>query len=132
DRYGDIVEPEGWVLSNFKKNPIALFGHNSNFPVGRWENLRVEDGKLVGKLVLAKRGTSYRLDEVIELVEQRILRAVSVGFRPLKSEPIDADKPYGPQRYKKHELLETSVVSVPANPAALALAKSLNISEETL
>lgn len=132
DRYGDIVEPDGWVLTNFKKNPIALFGHNSNFPIGRWENLRVEDGKLIGKLVLAKRGTSYRLDEVIELVEQRILRAVSVGFRPLKSEPMDADKPYGPQRYKKQELLETSVVSVPANPAALAKAKSLNISEETL
>lgn len=132
DRYGDIVDPEGWVLTNFKKNPIALFGHSSNFPIGKWSDLRVEAGKLIGKLTLAKRGTSYRIDELIGLVEQGILRAVSVGFRPIKSEPIDPERPYGPQKYVKQELLETSLVSVPANPAALARAKSLNISDEII
>ena len=132
DRYGDIVDPEGWVLTNFKKNPVALFGHNSSFPIGRWTDLRVEAGKLIGKLMLAKRGTSYRIDELIGLVEQGILRAVSVGFRPLKSEPINPDRPYGPQKYLKQELLETSLVSVPANPAALSMAKSLNVSDETI
>jgi HK97 family phage prohead protease/HK97 family phage major capsid protein len=132
DRYGDIVEPTGWDLKNFKKNPIALFGHNSSFPIGKWSDLRVEAGKLIGRLTLAKRGTSYRLDELIGLVEQGILRAVSVGFRPIKAEPIDAERPYGPQRYLKSELLETSLVSVPANPAALALAKSLNVSDEIM
>jgi HK97 family phage prohead protease len=132
DRYGDIVDPAGWDLRNFKKNPIALFGHNSNFPIGKWTELRVEGGKLLGKLNLAKRGTSYRLDELIGLVEQGILRAVSVGFRPLKSEPIDPEKPYGAQRYVKSELLETSLVSVPANPAALSLAKSMNVSDEIM
>lgn len=132
DRYGDVVEPDGWDLRNFKKNPIALFGHNSSFPIGKWTDLRVEGGKLLGRLVLAKRGTSYRLDELIGLVEQGILRAVSVGFRPIKAEPMNPEKPYGPQRYLKSELLETSLVSVPANPAALSLAKSMNVSDETL
>ena len=132
DRYGDVVEPDGWDLKNFKKNPIALFGHNSSFPIGKWSDLRVEAGKLIGRLNLAKRGTSYRLDELIGLVEQGILRAVSVGFRPLKAEPLDAEKPYGAQRYLKQELLETSVVSVGANPAALSLAKSMNISDEIM
>lgn len=132
DRYGDIVDPAGWDLKAFKKNPIALFGHNSSFPVGKWADLRVEGGKLLGRLVLAKRGTSYRLDELIGLIEQGILRAVSVGFRPLKAEPMDPERPYGPQKYLKQELLETSVVSVPANPAALALAKSMHVSDEIL
>lgn len=132
DRYGDVVEPDGWDLKDFKKNPIALFGHNSNFPIGRWTDLRVEGGKLLGRLNLAKRGTSYRLDELIGLVEQGILRAVSVGFRPLKAEPLNPEKPYGPQRYLKQQLLETSLVSVPANPAALAVAKSMNVSPETM
>jgi HK97 family phage major capsid protein/HK97 family phage prohead protease len=132
DRYGDIVEPSGWDLTNFKSNPIALFGHNSGFPIGRWENIRVEAGKLVGRLALAKRGTSERLDEMISLVEQGILRTISVGFRPLEWEPIDPKLPHGGQRYKMQELLEASLVSVPANPAAVALAKSLNISPETL
>lgn len=132
DRYGDIVEPAGWVLANFKKNPIALFGHSGGFPIGTWSNVRVEGEKLVARLNLAAKGTSARLDEIISLVEQGILRAVSVGFRPLKSEPIDATKPWGAQRYLKSELLETSLVSVPANPAALALAKSLNLSQEIM
>jgi HK97 family phage prohead protease len=132
DRYGDIVEPDGWDLRNFKKNPIALFGHSSSFPIGKWSDLRVEAGKLIGRLNLAKRGTSQRLDELIGLVEQGILRAVSVGFMAVKAEPLDAEKPYGAQRYLKSELLETSLVSVPANPAAIALAKSLNVSDETM
>jgi HK97 family phage prohead protease len=132
DRYGDVIEAAGWVLANFKKNPIALFGHDSRFIVGTWSNLRVENKRLIGRLNLAARGTSARIDELISLVEQGILRAVSVGFYPMKSEPIDPERKYGPQRYTKQELLETSLVSVPANPAALALAKSMNISDETL
>jgi HK97 family phage prohead protease/HK97 family phage major capsid protein len=132
DRMGDVVKADGWVLTNFKKNPIALFGHNSSFPIGTWSNLRVEGGKLVGKLVLASRGTSARIDELLSLIEQGILRAVSVGFIPLKSEPIDEKRPYDGLRFLKQELLECSLVSVPANPAALQMAKSLNISDETL
>lgn len=132
DRYGDIIMAAGWVLTNFKKNPIALFGHSNGFPIGNWTDIRVEGNKLVAKLKLASRGTSARIDELISLVEQGILRAVSVGFMPIKSEPLNPERPYGPQRYTKQELLETSLVSVPANPSALALAKSLNISSETM
>jgi HK97 family phage prohead protease len=132
DRYGDVVEVDGWDLRNFKKNPIALFGHNSGFVIGTWSDLRVDGKRLVGRLVLAAKGTSQRIDELIGLVEQGILRAVSVGFRPLDADPVDPKQPWGAQRYKKQELLETSLVAVPANPAALALAKSLNLSTETM
>lgn len=132
DSYGDIIDPKGWDLKNFKRNPIALFGHSSGNPIGTWKDVRVEGGKLIGKLVFAAKGTSARIDELISLVEQGILRAVSVGFMPIKSEPIDPERPYGPQKFIKQELREVSLVSVPANPAALALAKSLNLSSETM
>lgn len=132
DSYGDIVEPSGWDLRRFKKNPIALFGHSSGFPIGTWADVRVEDGKLKGRLELAKQGTSFRIDELRKLLEQGVLRAVSVGFRPLKAEPINPEKPYAGQRYLKQELLETSLVSIPANPAALAVARSLKISADTM
>ena len=132
DRYGDVVEPKGWDLSWFVKNPIALFDHNSAFPIGTWADVRIEGGRLLARLNLAARGTSDRIDELIGLVEQGILRAVSVGFIPLKSAPMDPDKPYNGTRFLEQELLETSLVSVPANPAALALAKSMNVSDETL
>lgn len=132
DRYGDIVEPAGWDLSWFKQNPMTLFAHNGSFPIGVWENVRVDGGKLKAKLKLAARGTSARIDELISLVEQGILRAVSVGFIPRKSEPIDPDKPYNGTRFLEQELLECSLVSVPANPAALQIAKSLNVSTEIM
>jgi HK97 family phage major capsid protein/HK97 family phage prohead protease len=133
DRYGDVIEPAGWALANFRKNPIALFGHSASFPIGNWSNVRVEGNKLLARLEFAARGTSARIDELIGLVEQGILRAVSVGFRPLSDPvPLDEKKPYNGVRYTKQELLETSLVSVPANPAALVLARSLNISDETI
>jgi HK97 family phage prohead protease/HK97 family phage major capsid protein len=132
DRYGDIIEPAGWQLEWFRKNPIALFNHSAMQPIGTWRDIRVEDGRLIAELEPAERGTSQRVDEILSLIEQDILRATSVGFRSIQSEPIDPKHPYNGTRYTEQELLETSVVSVPANPAALQIAKSLNISDETL
>ncbi|HMF29118.1 MAG TPA: HK97 family phage prohead protease, partial [Candidatus Cybelea sp.] len=135
DRFGDIVEVEGWEFASFNRNPIALFNHNANFPVGSWANIRVGDKALRGDLILAPKGISPRIDEIRGLVEAGILRAVSVGFKPVASRPVDATKndPFGmaPQIYTKAELVECSLVSIPANPNALAVAKSLNISAET-
>lgn len=132
DRYGDVIVAAGWDLRWFKKNPVALFGHSSGFPIGRWEDVRVEGTKLVGRLRFAEEGTSPRIDELRRLVEQGILRAVSVGFRPIEDEAIDPKNPWDGRRYLKSELLETSLVSVPANPAALAIAKGMQISDDTL
>ena len=66
------------------------------------------------------------IDEIRRLVEADILRAVSVGFRPKEFKPRP-ETDYG-LFYAKTELMECSLVSVPANPSALAVAKSLNIS----
>jgi len=132
DRYGDIIEPDGWLLDGFRSNPIALFNHLQHQPIGRWQNIRVEDSRLVADFAPAKKGTSQRTDEILSLIEQDILRATSVGFRGVASEPIDPKRPLAGTRYTRQELLETSIVSVPANPAALAVAKSLNISDDTM
>ena len=58
DRMGDTIRASGWDLTSFKSNPIALFGHSHDKPVGRWENVRVVGKRLVGTLKLAKPGTS--------------------------------------------------------------------------
>jgi hypothetical protein len=59
------------------------------------------------------------------------LRGVSVGFAPFESEPLHKERGSSGRRYKRQALLECSLVSVPANPNALALAKSLHISDAT-
>jgi len=129
DRYDDIILTAGWKLENFEKNPIALFAHAGSFPIGSWKNVRVEENALRGTLVLAKEGTSARIDEIRQLVEAGILKAVSVGFTPLSYEERKGDT-YG-LVYTEQELVECSLVSVPANPNALLLAKQLHISNDT-
>lgn len=129
DRYDDIILTSGWKLDNFNNNPIALFAHQGSFPVGSWKNVRVEENALRGTLVLAKEGTSDRIDEIRKLVDADILRAVSVGFTPISYEERKGDT-YG-LVYTEQELVECSLVAVPANPNALLLAKQLHISADT-
>lgn len=122
DLMGDIVEQD-WKLADFRKNPIALFAHDSRSPIGIWKRVRIEVDRLLGKLDLAAAGTSEHIDTLSSLVEQRILRAVSVGFSPTTVEPLDEKEPWGGLRLSGNRLLECSLVSVPANPDAVSLAK---------
>lgn len=132
DRMGDVIQSDGWQLDNFKKNPIALFNHRSDFVIGTWDNISVKDKRLRGHLKMAPEGTSDRIDEIRRLIDAGILRAVSVGFKPLEYEPRRIDGKYVGELFTKQELVETSLVSVPANPNALAIAKSLKISATTI
>jgi HK97 family phage prohead protease/HK97 family phage major capsid protein len=131
DRIGDVIE-QNWNLAAFKKNPIALFNHDRDQVIGGWEGVRVDGNRLLGKLKLAAEGTSELVDTVRKLVAQKFLRATSVGFMPLKKEKLtdDASEFWGPFRYLKSELLEVSLVSVPANSNAVALARSLNLNPD--
>ncbi|MCU6454343.1 phage major capsid protein [Sphingomonas sp. A2-49] len=130
DRMGDVIEPNGWILRNFKANPMALFNHDSDMPIGKWTNVRVEGGKLLGELDFGPIGACPTTDKMRAFVEAGHMRAVSVGFRPVIAEPIEGSK-QGGVRFKAAELVECSLVSIPANPNALAVAKSLNLSDDT-
>ena len=136
DRMGDVISSDGWDITSFKNNPVALFNHSPMHPIGKWVNLRVENGALKGHLQLAPKGTSPRIDEIRALVDAGILQAVSVGFKPIESKPRKSIGPSGVftggEVFVRQELIECSLVSVPANPNALAVAKSLNVSPETV
>ena len=121
DRMGDVIRASGWNLTQFKANPIALFGHSHENILGVWENVRIEGKSLLGRLKLAKPGTSPLIDTVRSLIDQRILKAVSVGFQPIEAQPRKG----GGYDFIKSALHEVSVVAVPANPNALALVKAL-------
>jgi HK97 family phage prohead protease len=132
DRYGDIVSVEGWDLKNFKNNPVLLWGHKSSeLPIGKVSKIGVEKGRLIADAEFATADVNPFADTVFKMVKAKLLRAVSVGFRLLAPpEPIlDADKRLMGFRYVAQELLELSVVSVPALPSALNVAKSLHVPE---
>jgi len=120
---GEVILPEAWNLSQFKNNPICLYQHDPDEPIGRWEDVRIDNNQLVGKLVLADAGTSDDIDCIRELVSQGILKAVSVGFMVNKWE---YDEKSEALTYTDVTLLECSLVSIPANPECMSIAKKFN------
>jgi len=127
DRMGDVIVAKGWDLRKFRKNPIALGFHNHGMPIGNWENVRIVGKKLIGKLHMAAAGTSAEIDTIRSLLEQRIIRAVSVGFSPTEYKETKTG-----YRFIKQILDECSLVSVGANANALAIAKSHGLGSDQL
>jgi HK97 family phage prohead protease/HK97 family phage major capsid protein len=111
DRHGDLIPMETWTkssaLTNFLKNPIMLFNHDWNEPIGTVSSLTVTDEGLhiVGKV-------SKEVGRVAKLISQSILKSFSVSFIPKEAE---YDKATDIFKITELELLEISVVSIPAN-----------------
>lgn len=120
DRMGDIIRQDGWDLGAYQKNPVVLFGHNHDQPIGRAHNVKVVNGALTADFEFAPEHVNPFAAQVGRMVEAGFLKAVSVGFRPLAYKPMKS----GGLEFTKSELLEISVVSVPANAEALSFAKS--------
>jgi phage head maturation protease len=125
DRMGEVINADGWDLSEFKadRNPIALFNHNANAIIGHWENVRIVGKQLLARIVF---GSTQVAKDARSDFEEGHLRAASVGFSPIEKEPINAkaDPHFGPFRYLRQQLVECSLVAVPANANALHISRS--------
>ena len=126
DRAGDVIDKEAWEkggLENFGNNPIILFNHDYNRPIGRATGLETDDRGL--KLTA---NISKSAGDVTNLVKEGILRAFSVGFRVRNADYIEETDGL---KISDAELFEISVVSVPANQAAtFSVAKSFDTQSE--
>ena len=122
DRAGDIIEADAWTkggLENFKNNPIILFNHDYNKPIGRATGLEVNDK---GLDISAK--ISKAAGDVKDLIKDGVLGAFSVGFRVKDADYMTETDGY---KIKDAELFEVSVVSVPCNQGAtFSVAKSFD------
>ena len=127
DRAGDSINHDAWVknggLENFKGNPIILFNHDYNRPIGRATSLEVSDkGLELGARISKSAG------EVKDLIKDGVLGAFSVGFRVKDADYLKETDGY---QIKDAELFEVSVVSVPCNQAAMfSIAKSFDSQSE--
>ena len=126
DRAGDIIESDAWTkggLENFKNNPIILFNHDYNKPIGRATGLEVNDK---GLDISAK--ISKAAGDVKDLIKDGVLGAFSVGFRVKDADYMTETDGY---KIKDAELFEVSVVSVPCNQGAtFSVAKSFDNMED--
>lgn len=111
DRHGDIVK-QSWVLKNYNKNPVLLDSHNYSsleYIIGKLSGLKVKDDMLQGDAEFALSNPRGMLG--YNLAAGGYLNAVSAGFIPLE---------FGEKgEILRSELLEVSMVSVPANPRSL-------------
>jgi hypothetical protein len=87
DRMGDVIEAKGWKLGHFKRNPIALFNHKSDFPIGFWSEVKVEGAKLVSgwtRFVQRLRPVFCALYRLVSAPPRlsRWVRAVSASKKP--------------------------------------------------
>jgi HK97 family phage prohead protease len=135
DRYGEIIQPEGWRLQAFRRNPVFLECHRSyelqntlgrvlEVDVKRIEMAGVEGETLALCIRVAFATTiNPRAKLAYELYAHGFLNAVSVGFLPLRWDYIKTEEG-NLKRYLEQELLEVSAVGIPANPDALILRAS--------
>jgi prohead serine protease len=131
DRYGDIIRASGWHLDNFRKNSVLLYGHqDDSLTLGKVPMIGVEGTRLIAQVEWAAPGTTAFADSAWALLEQGMLQAVSVGFLPLaRPNPmLDSDGHLTGFEFIAQDLLELSVVTVPANANALRVAKSFGLS----
>jgi HK97 family phage prohead protease len=128
DREQDTIAIAGWDLTNFKRNPVVLWGHDaSRLPIGRAFDVSIEGGALKASIEFIPADTPEGgafAESVYRLARAGFIAATSVGFRPLKWDYTrdaarGADDWFPGIDFEEQELVELSVVTVPANPEAL-------------
>lgn len=131
DRDGDTINPDGWKLDNYLRNPVVMFAHDyTSLPVARAEATWVEGGKLKSKARFTSRDLYSFGYMVYQFYNQGFMKATSVGFAPFKWQ-FSEDRKFGVD-FQEQELLEYSCVPVPANPEALIEAGAKGIDTSPL
>ena len=134
DRVKDIIRVRGWDLTDFRKNPVMLLGHaHDGLPIGTWPSVKKDIH--AEPRVLRASGEFAETDlaaEVNTLVQDRVLRAVSVGFIPIEFKAMyDEDENFEGFDFQKQSLMEISVVPVGMHPDALVTALKAGHVRET-
>ncbi len=116
DRYNENIITSGIDTTNYMTNPVVLYGHDYyNFPVGKTLKLTQMKNKIKAQFQLAVEEYDFAAT-LYKLIQNGFINAVSIGGRVLEwSEDYKS--------IMKMEMVEFSVVAIPANPSALITAR---------
>lgn len=138
DRYGEVVLPRGANFSNYSKNPVIQGFHDYGmWPIGKAVSGEVRDNKVLLDIEFDPASVDEEADKVLAKIDHGTIKTGSIGFLPSKSiAPGDKNNEVEKELFAKYpgvrrifvdwELLEYSIVPIPANPNAVlqALQKS--------
>jgi HK97 family phage prohead protease len=118
DRYNEVIDQSGWQLENFRANPVIPDCHDYSSIakiLGRAQSVSVANNQLCNRVEFCTENPLGNL--ACKMARGGFIKSQSVGFIPLEWTNGKAkDQP--DRTYTKCELLEISLVVVPANPGA--------------
>lgn len=112
--HGFRIAMEGMDTSRFRENPVMLYRHNDDDVIGRWHNLRVDDGRLLADAEFDQ--DDELAAKVAGKVERGFIKGCSMGIC-IKDMQETADGWIA----TKSELMEASVCSIPSDAGAVTL-----------
>ena len=121
DRVNDTIEPKAYDNAVKQDKLIALWQHSPDQPIGFWSKMQRNGDALKGYLKIADTNLGKMIKQ---LIADGVPLGASIGFRG-KGDPNNK----GGIHFKEIELMECSVVSIPAHPRAMQVAKSYNLEE---
>lgn len=121
DRVNDTIEPDAYKSAEKQRKLIALWQHKADQPIGFWSNLKAEGDRLLGYLKISNTNLGQMIKQ---LIADGVPLGASIGFRGA-GEPNKK----GGIHFKTIELMECSVVSIPAHPRAMQIAKQFSLEE---
>ena len=128
DRAGDVVTAEAWAkgVNNFLRNPVMLFQHKHDCPIGRFDQVKVDKKGIFVEGTVSD--AAEKNHGVQTLIKDGALKSFSVGFRVKDGKYNREDDS---MLITDVELLEISVVSVPCNQDSLfSIRKSFDSDDE--
>lgn len=112
DSYGDVIDPGAFRETLGMRKPKMLWQHNMSEPIGVWDEYREDSRGLYMKGRIATKSTKGR--DAYELVKAGAIDGLSIGY-VTRDYAMDGNT----RRLKSIDLFETSLVTMPANSAAL-------------
>ena len=140
DDQGEVIDQATIKDERFLKNPIILYQHNPEWPIGKAvrieKNISIGDGHKGFWIRAAIIGTTAKAREVMKLIRSRMVKAFSVRGKAQHRRRVCTSKGQRNCHYvlTALNLMEVSVVSVPANESTLfevAKAMMMNIKSNT-
>lgn len=134
DRHNTVVNPRGWSLENYNKNPIVAYNHNiygglfapanPDSIIGK-SVVSIEGEKVIGRVTFEPKEINELAEKIFQKVKFGTLRSASVGFAEIgkgKFGDSEEERKGGANEtyyFKGQELYEWSIVNIPSNPSAV-------------